>query len=48
MTRLRRTSLFLAAHQCMSDTKGGKRHHISARLSWLQACELGFHGHFED
>jgi len=26
----------------ISDTKSGKRHHLSARLSWQQACDLGF------
>jgi hypothetical protein len=30
--------------QNLSDTKGGKRHHLLARLSWQQACELGFRG----
>jgi hypothetical protein len=30
----------------MSDTKSGKRHHLSARLSWQQACTLGFRGDF--
>ena len=32
------------AYQNMSDTKSGKRHHLSARLSWQQACDLGFRG----
>ena len=32
----------------MSDTKSGKRHHLSARLSWQQACELGFRGDLEE
>ena len=31
-------------HRNMSDTKGGKRHQVSARLSWQQACDLGFRG----
>ena len=31
-------------YQNMSDTKSGKRHQVSARLSWQQACELGFRG----
>ena len=31
-------------YQRQSDTKSGKRHHLSARLSWQQACELGFRG----
>jgi hypothetical protein len=30
--------------QNKSDTKSGKRHHLSARLSWQQACDLGFRG----
>ena len=30
--------------QNMCDTKSGKRHHLSARLSWQQACDLGFRG----
>ena len=30
--------------QNMSDTKSGKRHHLSARLSWQRACDLGFRG----
>ena len=38
--------IFVARRQYhrMSDTKSGKRHHVSARLSWQQACELGFSG----
>jgi hypothetical protein len=31
-------------YQNMSDMKSGKRHHLSARLSWQQACDLGFRG----
>jgi hypothetical protein len=31
----------------MSDTKSGKRHHLSARLSWQQACTRGFRGILE-
>ena len=31
-------------YQNMSDTKDGKRHRLSARLSWQQACDLGFRG----
>ena len=31
-------------YQKLSDTKSGKRHPVSARLSWQQACELGFRG----
>ena len=30
--------------QTKSDTKSGKRHYLSARLSWQQACALGFRG----
>ena len=26
------------------DTKSGKRHQVSARLRWQQACDLGFRG----
>jgi len=35
-------------YQRQSDTKSGKRHHLSARLSWQQACELGFRGTLEE
>jgi hypothetical protein len=31
-------------YQKQSDTKSGKRHHLSARLRWQQACDLGFRG----
>ena len=31
-------------YQKKSDTKSGKWHHLSARLSWQQACDLGFRG----
>jgi len=31
-------------YQNKSDTKSGKRPHLSARLSWQQACDLGFRG----
>jgi len=31
-------------YQNMSDSKGGKRHHVSARVSWQKACDLGFRG----
>ena len=27
-----------------SDTKSGKRRETAARLSWQQACDLGFRG----
>jgi hypothetical protein len=30
------------------DTKSGKRHHLSARLNWQPACELGFRGDLEE
>ena len=35
-------------YQKISDTKSGKRHHLSARLSWQQACDLGFRGDLEE
>jgi hypothetical protein len=35
-------------YQSKSDTKSGKRHHLSARLSWQQACDLGFRGNLEE
>ena len=35
-------------YQRMSDTKSSKRHHVSARLSWQQARELGFRGDLEE
>ena len=35
-------------YQSMSDTKSGKRHQVSAQLSWQQACELGFRGDLEE
>ena len=35
-------------YQNKSDTKSGKRHHLSARLSWQQACELGFRGDLDE
>ena len=35
-------------YQNMSDTKSGKRRHLSARLSWQQACDLGFRGDLEE
>jgi hypothetical protein len=34
-------------YQKRSDTKSGKWHHLSARLSWQQACDLGFRGELE-
>jgi hypothetical protein len=36
------------AYQKKSDTKSGKRHHLSARPSWQQACDLGFRGDLEE
>jgi len=35
-------------YKSLSDTKSGKRHHLSARLSWQQACDLGFRGDLEE
>ena len=35
-------------YQNMSDTKDGKRHRLSARLSWQQACDLGFRGNLAE
>ena len=35
-------------YQNMSDTKDGKRHRLTARLSWQQACDLGFRGNLEE
>jgi hypothetical protein len=35
-------------YQRMSDTKSGKRHDVSARLGWQQACDLGFSGDLEE
>jgi len=32
----------------LRDTKSGKRHAMSARISWQRACELGFKGTLED
>ncbi len=31
-------------YRTMSNTKSGKRHHLSARLSWQKAMYLGFRG----
>ena len=30
------------------DTKGGKRREVAARLSYSEACELGFRGSFDE
>jgi len=46
----------LAAHMFVSrrqfckthDTKSGKRREINARLSWQQACELGFRSNLNE
>jgi hypothetical protein len=32
----------------LKDTKSGKRHVMSARISWQRACELGFKGSLGD
>ena len=32
------------AYRSLRDTKSGKRHANSARISWQRACELGFRG----
>jgi len=32
----------------MQDTKSGKRSDTAARLSWQQACDLGFRGNLEE
>ena len=31
-------------YRTLPDTKSGKRAELAARLSWQQACELGFRG----
>jgi len=48
MIRWRRIFASRRVYQRQSDTKSGKRHHLSARLSWQQACELGFRGNLEE
>ena len=35
-------------YQNLSDTKSGKRHTMSAQLSWQTACELGFRGNLDE
>ena len=35
-------------YQSLSDTKNGKRHAMSAHLSWQTACELGFRGDLDE
>jgi hypothetical protein len=32
------------AYRKVSETNSGKRHDMTARLSWQNACELGFRG----
>jgi hypothetical protein len=32
----------------VADTKSGKRREMMARLSFNTACELGFHGSFDE
>ncbi len=39
--------VFRRHSQTVSNIKSGKRHHLSARLSWQQACDLGFRGDLE-
>lgn len=36
------------AYRHTNDTKSGKRRETAARLSWQQACELGFRGSLGD
>jgi hypothetical protein len=36
------------AYRNLRDTKSGKRHAMSARISWQRACELGFKGAVAD
>lgn len=36
------------AYRGVRDTKSGKRHAMSARISWQRACELGFKGTLAD
>ncbi|MEY2561162.1 MAG: hypothetical protein QOG51_1577 [Verrucomicrobiota bacterium] len=36
------------AYRNTNDTKSGKRRDTNARLSWQQACELGFRGDLEE
>jgi hypothetical protein len=35
-------------YQNLSDTKGGKRREMNARLSFNTACELGFRGSLDE
>ncbi len=36
------------AYRTVNDTKSGKRQEVAARLSYNQACELGFRGSFSE
>lgn len=36
------------AYRNVNDTKSGKRHAMSARITWQRACELGFKGTLAD
>lgn len=36
------------SYRGLRDTKSGKRHSMSARISWQRACELGFKGTLAD
>lgn len=36
------------AYRNLRVTKSGKRHALSARISWQRACELGFKGSVAD
>jgi hypothetical protein len=36
------------AYRHIGDTKSGKRREVAARLSWQQACDLGFRGSLTD
>jgi hypothetical protein len=36
------------AYRTLTDTKSGKRHAMSARISWQRACDLGFRGTLAD
>ena len=36
------------SYRSLRDTKSGKRHAMSARISWQRACELGFKGTLAD
>jgi hypothetical protein len=36
------------SYRSLRDTKSGKRHSMSARITWQRACELGFRGTLAD